>query len=399
MSTPRDLAQACSHWLRARLWQLLALVLCAGFLASVARFYHPGVGFSALIQIPRSEHPNDKVPALAELPHYEWPPGYAYDGSSYVQLAMTPLLRDPAIDRALDAPAYRARRILFSWTAYLIGLGRPAWILQAYALQNAVTWLALAWLLTRWLPLRGGRQLALWTAVMFSHGLLISVRYALVDGPSLLLLALAVRAAEGQRTWTTGAVLGIAGLGRETNLLTLAAMPLPRSRGDVLRVAAGVVIAFLPLLLWQDYLYSIYRSTSWSAGAGHIVAPLMTYVRQWLIILSKIGHSGFISPTALSLLVIISLSVQALYLLYHREFDRPWWRMGVCYAGLMFVVHAVVWEGYPGAITRVALPMTAAFNVLLMRCPRAFWGWFLLGNLHVIAGIFAMPFPGRPSPF
>ena len=53
----------------------------------------------------------------------------------------------------MDLAPYRARRILFSWTAFLLGLGRPAWILEAYALQNVAGWLLLAALLTRWMPL------------------------------------------------------------------------------------------------------------------------------------------------------------------------------------------------------------------------------------------------------
>ena len=86
----------------------------------------------------------------------------------------------------MDLAPFRARRILFSWTAYALGLGRPAWILEAYALQNVVAWLMLALLLTRWLPPAAPvAALALWIACLFSHGLLWSVRFALLDGPSL----------------------------------------------------------------------------------------------------------------------------------------------------------------------------------------------------------------------
>ena len=38
-----------------------------------------------------------------------------------------------SIDRAMDSAPYRARRILMPWVAYLVGLGRPFWVLQAYA--------------------------------------------------------------------------------------------------------------------------------------------------------------------------------------------------------------------------------------------------------------------------
>ena len=50
----------------------------------------------------------------------------------------------------------------------------------------------------------------------------------------------------------------------------------------------------------------------------------------------------------------------------------------------MLTVHGVVWEGYPGAVTRVTLPLAFGFNVLLAReAGRQFWPWFVLGNLHL----------------
>jgi hypothetical protein len=41
----------------------------------------------------------------------------------------------------------------------------------------------------------------------------------------------------------------------------------------------------------------------------------------------------------------------------------------------------VVWGGFPGAATRVLLPVTIAFNVLLDAEPDArFWAWYVPGN-------------------
>jgi len=76
----------------------------------------------------------------------------------------------------MDLAPFRAQCILFSWTAYMLGFGRPAWIIEAYAIQNVVCWLLLAWLLVRWIPPSSGRGLALWTACLFSHGVLDVVR-------------------------------------------------------------------------------------------------------------------------------------------------------------------------------------------------------------------------------
>jgi hypothetical protein len=45
-----------------------------------------------------------------------------------------------------------------------------------------------------------------------------------------------------------------------------------------------------------------------------------------------------------------------------------------------------VWEGFPGASTRVLLPLTLAFNVLAARSQASF-AWLLLGNLPVVNGM------------
>ena len=46
-----------------------------------------------------------------------------------------------------------------------------------------------------------------------------------------------------------------------------------------------------------------------------------------------------------------------------------------------------------GAITRVMLPLTLGFNILLGREGRArrFWPWFVAGNLHLIPVYQVMP--------
>jgi hypothetical protein len=379
-----------------RWWIALALVVTALFLASVARFYHPGVGFSALLEIPQGH--DYEIPALQRLPHFEYGPHDAYDGSMYVQLAMEPLLRDQAIDRAMDAPAYRARRILFCWTAYAMGLGRPAWILQTYALQNVLCWLILAWLMTRWLPLVSARNFALWIGCMLSHGLLMSVRLSLLDGPSTLLLAVAMVAAESGRTVLTGLIVGLAGLGRETNLLGAVGLPLPSRARDVWRLAAAAILIVLPLAIWQDYVWSIYRGTSASAGVDQLTIPFAAFVKKWTVVLRDIR--GFHDPAPANLGVVVALTVQAIFLVWYRAFREPWWRMSVAYLALMFAAHWVVWEGSPGAITRVVLPMTFGFNVLLARHPpKHFWWWCALGNLHVVAALHQLPIPGLLPPF
>jgi hypothetical protein len=398
----------------------IALALVVVFLASVARFYHPDTGFTALIAFPEGH--DYEAPALRDVPHFQFPAWASYDGQFYAQRALDPLVRDPQVDRAMDLAPYRARRILFSWTAYAFGLGRPAWVLEAFALQNVASWLVLAVLLTRWLPLRSPRALALWTACMFSHGLLWSVRFALLDGPSLVLTALAILASESNRPMVSAAIVGINGLGRETNVLGVLALlgrarsapepiegaPLGRARAapepaegarvwplsvrDWLRLGAVLVIVALPILLWEDYLRSIYRSTIF-AGGDQLAVPGSAFLSTARRVVAATRSAGLFSATGLQFGIVLTLTVQALYLVARRSYDVPWWRVAAGYALLSLVMDRVLWEPTTGAITRVMLPMTVGFNVLLARESRGlpFWTWFVAGNLHVLSSFRVMP--------
>ena len=368
----------------------LAIALVILFLVSVSRFYHPGTGFTALVGFPAGA--DSEAPALREVPHFTYPPWASYDGQFYAQRALDPLCRDPLVDHAIDLPPFRARRILFSWTAYALGLGRPAWIIEVYALQNVVCWVLLAWLLMRWIPPASGRGLALWTACLFSHGVLWSVRFALLDAPSLVLTICAVWAVEQRRSLLSAAIVGIGGLGRETNLLALAAQPVPRDRRAWIRLGAAIALAALPLLLWEDYLRSIYRSTIF-AGADALRAPGIALAVRWTQTLTAVRSGGLFSSDGLALALLSSMVVQAVYVLFHRKYSAPWWRVAVSYVVLMLLLDRVLVDPHTGAITRILLPLTVGFNTLLAAesRPGPFWSWFAAGNLHVLSALTVMP--------
>jgi hypothetical protein len=366
----------------------VALVIL--FLMSVARFYHPGTGFTALIGF-RHGH-DSEAPAMRDVPHFDYPPWASYDGQFYAQRALDPLCRDPLVDRAMDLAPFRARRILFSWTAYVLGFGRPAWIIEAYAIQNVVCWLLLAWLLVRWIPPSSGRGLALWTACLFSHGVLWSVRFALLDAPSLVLTVLAVWMVEAGRPLLSAVIAGIAGLGRETNLLAGAAQPLPRDRRGWLRLAAALALVVIPLIVWEDYLRSIYRSTI-SAGADSLVTPGVALLMRWRQTLSTLRTEGILSLAWLPFGLLSSMIVQAVYVLIRREYDDAWWRVALAYAALMLMLDSVLADPNTAAITRVLLPLTVGFNILIAKesRPVRFWAWFVAGNLHLLSALRVMP--------
>jgi hypothetical protein len=237
-----------------------------------------------------------------------------------------------------------------------------------------------------------GRGLALWTACLFSHGVLWSVRFALLDAPSLVLIACAVWAAEQRRSLVSAVIVGIAGLGRETNLLAAASQPMPRDLRSWGRVAVAAMIAALPLLLWEDYLRSIYRSTIF-AGADQFMTPGAALTASLMRTWSATRAQGLLTADGLALGLMVSLVVQAAYVLVRRDYAAAWWRVAVPYVVLMLLLDRVLADPRTGAITRVMLPLTVAFNVLLAteRRPARFWSWFVAGNLHVLSALTVMP--------
>jgi hypothetical protein len=84
-------------------------------LSSVGRYYDSRDGFTSLIGFGEKQAASI-VPALGQIPHRVPNGSNGYDGQFYVQMALDPLLRDPATDRAMDDAPLRAR-VLLAWTA------------------------------------------------------------------------------------------------------------------------------------------------------------------------------------------------------------------------------------------------------------------------------------------
>ena len=356
------------------------------FLWCVAQFYQPSTGFSSLVSI-GDEFAASQVKVLREMPHYVYESSPGYDGAYYLQLALYPTLDNPELNKAIDNLPYRARRILFSWLAWLLGLGRPEWILQAFALLNVAAWLGLAWALLRWFPATSWENFLRWFAVLFSHGVCMSVRHSLVDAPALLLVALALRWLEEGRRLAGNTALALAGLGRETSLLAAAGLDFePRAPRTWWRTVVNVALVALPLLAWV-LVVRLKFGPAEDPGMGNFTLPFVGWVEK-----ARFAWSSANSPDSSGVLwatvvVVLALAVQWLFFAVRwRPADR-WWRVGAVFAAMMTFLSTPVWEGFPGAATRVLLPMTLAFNILVPRGAR--WLPVLLaGNLTVAASVF-----------
>lgn len=388
--------RACGDGARVRGVRAAYLVALVLFAWSFAAFYVPGKGFTYLIAF-GGKQAEERIEALRDVDYYVAQNSDGYDAQYYAQIAVRPSLRDPDLKQAVDSLPYRGRRILMPWTAYVLGLGQPAWILQAFAVFNALCWFALAAVLLRWFPPINVSNLLRWLGVLFSFGLCLSVRYALIDGPSLLLIALAVWCVEKRRPWLATGLLALAGLGKETNLLGGIALAPAEARPWRRWLVAGTraVLVALPLVLWLVYIQRVVGPAT-DLGARNFAGPFSGYVAKWATVLAAFFGSARNIGTWWSLLTLVTLTTQFLFFVLRPRWRDAWWRVALTFAVLMIFLGDAVWEGYPGAASRVLLPMQLAFNVLVPR-GRKWLVVLVLGNLTLVCAPAAFAPPPGPG--
>jgi hypothetical protein len=231
----------------------------------------------------------------------------------------------------------------------------------------------------------------LWTGCLLSHGMLSSVRYAVPDGGSVLLVALSVVAAEKGRPLLAALGVGVAGLARETNLLAASCLGsfVRRSPRSWILVAVALLVCVLPLALWLDYLRSIYRSRVFE-NSGHLTVPLSGVLWKLDVVLGDLqrGRQPMLAwATLASVVGLVAQAACVLWALLRQSPRTPWILVAASYVGLAILMHRVVWEGTPGAFTRVLLPLTVGANVVLARTTRPHWPFIAAANLGLIPGV------------
>lgn len=375
-------------WFRvpANVHRLARVLLLAGFVWLAGRHWHPHYGFTRFLQM-------DAVSATTTLPELRSAPlfthEFGYDGHYYAQLAARPAVNDPALAGAIDNVGYRARRILQSWLAWAAGGGDPVAAVRAFAWLNLFWWAVLAALLWQVFPCRGWRETLAWAGMLFSAGVLHSVRLALTDLLALVLVAGAALLAGRERRGFAAILLGLGGLARETALLGAVTL-LPPGRGtpvDWRRTAGWFILIAAPLALWLVYLRTVLGPTD--SGLWNFTLPLAGWAAKWGEALQRLREEPDHVLALSVLLAHVALTVQAVYLLWRPRVTDRWWRLGVAYGALMLLLGSAVWAGHPGAATRVLLPLTLAFNVLAVTA-RAAAGWLVAGNLSVLSGVLVL---------
>lgn len=325
------------------------------------------------------------------FPAHRW----GFDGQLYAQMSLDPLLRDPQLHVALDNPPYRAQRILLSWLAWLFGAGKPFWILNAYAAMNLIFWIPFAWLSGRLFAPHGWSGLAGYAAVLLTCGVIESMQASLTDLPSftLILAALMVGGASG------AGILALAALTRSTSLIGFVGLAEIRwPWRDALRknIIWGL-IATVPLALWVLYVLWVFRGREVGFDGGNLTLPFRGMMEKLGEFSVTATHGPirwhrwwmelYKSYDLHALLTIISVLIQSIYLVLHREWRSPLWRWGAVVVAYFWCISFLSWESH-FTITRHALPITLVFNLILATRPsRAWLIWFLAGNCFVPFGI------------
>ena len=273
--------------------------------------------------------------------------------------------------------------------------------MNLFALENVVSWYLLAILLLRWFPPTTWGNVGRWAAVLFSFGMIFSVARALLDGPSLLLVAVGIALAESKRPWLATAVFAVSGLGKDTNILCGASLPPPGSRNsrDWAAWIARAALFVLPLAIWMFWIRTWLGPGDGHAEprGGNFAAPFAALGRKMEEVVSLYaagGNSRLIARC--DFYVLVGTLAQFFFFAFRRRWRDPWWRVGASYAVLMLFLGDAVWENYPSAAARVLLPMTLAFNVIV---PRGRWWPLLLvfGNLGIVSIADISKPPGRES--
>lgn len=380
----RNVARWFEHRKLSPLVTLAYGACVAAFVWTFCQFYLPGKGFTYLITF-GARLEDSRLSKVRKLDYYVEKGSDGYDAQYYAQIAMDPSLQNKQLRNAVDSLPYRARRILLPALAHFFGMGEPAAILEVFALQNAIAWLLLAGVLLHWFPPRTWEDLLRWAGVLFSFGLCVSVRNALTDGPSLFLIATGVCLIERNRHNWGAAVLALSGLAKETNLLGAAAFapPAPVSWRNWREAAIRAALVATPLILWLAYI-SLRVGPAADTGARNFALPFVSYVHKWREVLDTLRETTAEAPGPLwSLLMMIALTAQFLFLALRPTWRETWWRIGMSFALLMIFLGDAVWEGYPGAASRVLLPMQLAFNVLVPR-GRGWVTLLVIGNLTML---------------
>lgn len=319
------------------------MALCCVLMAVlVFSKWSPSTGFTALLGF-GSKWDGRRTVMLSDVPIAVKRGSGGYDAQFYSQVALDPTLMDADYDNAerfIDWPSYRARRIGMSAFAYVVGAGRPEWVLNVFALINVVCWALFSWLIWAELKFAGWFGFTRWFFCCFGIGAMESVRLAQTDLPSALLILLPILRPCVFGPFARGSAMAAALFVKETALMGFVALPWLNNRRASFWT---LIVAGSVYFLW---LIHVYTRLGGSAGdTGNFGAPfsgLVDYLRHALPAMKEGFGDG---RYWIGVPSIIGLLVQAVWLVWRWDWRSPMWRFATVYVIMVPIVGFAVWGG------------------------------------------------------
>lgn len=371
---PRAAAPPAAARRAAWPWALAAMLLPAAALAVHVAHRHGG-DVSGTYHVTRDSY--------WTLPlHRAYPPGALrlqagpYDGAYFLALANDPLLRSwDDVSRF-----YRGRRILWSWTAWLLGAGRPAAIVHALPLANLLLLGLATWALARLLA-DGGRHPAWALLHALSLGAAGCFLRSLSDLFAVNLLLLGAWAWHRERPGWGALLFALAALAKETALLApavlgaLALLEGRRRRALGLALAPALMLAWWFAVWWGSPNHSIGKRNIGLPGAGIVAALFPSGPRP--------AEEAWVLPLAL-------LALGAAVAAGWRAWDR-WRAVAAAFVALAVFSTSAIWvEHWAHGRAFLAVPALLLFRYAVagraadLVAPSAaalaglvVWGWWL----------------------
>jgi hypothetical protein len=309
---------------------------------------------------------------------------WGYDGQYYAALATDPFLRAPDTIRALDAPSYRATRIMVPLLAWALALGRPAPAIIAYQLLCWAFGVAAVFLLARWLEDEGRSP---WWALplMAGAGLAATMVRTTPDAGALFCMLAALWLHARGRTLAALVLACAAVLGRETSVLVALAIAVDEVRRR--RWIGAALFGSVPLGLglgWQLYLKHAV-GTAFEAGTGNFSLPFV-WLPAKIPTLFPGGHVWWMEFFGLCA---VAATVVALVVVARKP--SRWGAPELAFVAFgtmgLFLSYAVYCETWAYARALVVLPFLAV--LIAERQPAPFGRWALrsVALLYLVSGL------------
>ena len=309
---------------------------------------------------------------------------FGYDGQFYAQMALDPLLIHDETIRALDNMIYRTRRVGLPFMAFLLGIGKPLWVLHIYTLLNFVFWIILLLIVYHYLGFRYSRDFLLAVSVLWSSGTLASLSRALTDLPAVTLSILAVFLIAKRNI--SASLLSSAALCKETAALSffLLAWPEKKSNLKPRQFFLSCLIMILPFSAWLLYVHLrikdgvIFGNNNFAPPFWGLISKITTENLQLFKEFSFTRYNNVLYE----LICPLSLVAQSFYLISKPKAHSPYWRLGVGFAILPYLLGSAVWVDQL-TYSRVLLPLTICFNFLIHKHERnlSYAFWYFIGNI------------------